>query len=445
MGLLAGDIPAEQTAYGVITYDGNSYNASATGEKWERINNKCTSVNWNASTTFSSTDKPYNDGSTLFYIAKPNDAITISASVGTQLYAWTVSDTDTTIGDENEYKTFTIPIPDYSNAFNKKVWEFAYAGGARTWVAPHTGTYTMECWGAKGGSVSSYTGASTLQGGGGAYTSGQISINKNDAFYVYVGQESDINVESATKTFNGGGGCYWYKGGGTFKEGRGGGATDIRIVYASAWVDASSLRSRIMVAAGGGGATNYGTTGSEKRGSGTGGAAGGLKGYSSSTTYTSSSNVSTVVEATGGSQDSRGLGWKINNTYSYSGHGAFGYGGTGTNGYPGFNAGGGGGWYGGGSGGVTGGIVSSAAGGSSFISGHPGCNAVNPSTGAHLGASTTMTINSKEYIFDHTVMIDGQGKEWTTANQTSGGTTVGVPAKPASTGNGYCVISYQNQ
>ena len=222
MGLLAGDIPAEQTAYGVITYDGNSYNASATGEKWERINNKCTSVNWNASTTFSSTDKPYNDGSTLFYIAKPNDAITISASVGTQLYAWTVSDTDTTIGDENEYKTFTIPIPDYSNAFNKKVWEFAYAGGARTWVAPHTGTYTMECWGAKGGSVSSYTGASTLQGGGGAYTSGQISINKNDAFYVYVGQESDINVESATKTFNGGGGCYWYKGGGTFKEGRGG-------------------------------------------------------------------------------------------------------------------------------------------------------------------------------------------------------------------------------
>ena len=37
MGLLAGTIPAQATAYDVITYNGNTYNASATGEKWTRI------------------------------------------------------------------------------------------------------------------------------------------------------------------------------------------------------------------------------------------------------------------------------------------------------------------------------------------------------------------------------------------------------------------------
>ena len=314
---------------------------------------------------------------------------------------------------------------------------------------PWYGSYQMECWGANGGSVSFYTGSGTVAGGAGGYVKGQITLEKDLPLYVYVGEQGGDNVRNSSMTFNGGGGSYWYTNDPNFKEGRGGGATDIRIVQANAtdntiWNNTSSLRSRIMVAAGGGGATNYKTTGSEKRGNGTGGAAGGLKGYSSSTTYVSTSSVSTVVEATGGSQNTYGVGWIINNTYSYSGHGAFGYGGTGTNGYPGFNAGGGAGWYGGGSGGVTGGIVSSAAGGSSFISGHSGCNGWNNESVAHAGVGSPSRIlvgsSYRNFTFSNYEMIDGKGLKWA-GNQNSGSGSGTIPTKPD--GDGYAKIISQ--
>ena len=129
MGLLTATIPAAAVADNTITYDGNTYNGSASGEKWTRITASRTTISWNASTTFtSSTSKPYKSGSTLYYIAKPNDnTISISASSGTQLYAWSVSGASTTISSANTYKTFTIATPDYSNAFNKKIWQFDYS------------------------------------------------------------------------------------------------------------------------------------------------------------------------------------------------------------------------------------------------------------------------------------------------------------------------------
>jgi len=121
----------------------------------------------------------------------------------------------------------------------------------------------------------------------------------------------------------------------------------------------------------------------------------------------------------------------------------------------GFNchgSGAGGGWYGGVKGWGTGG-----GGGSSFISGHPGCNAVNTSTGAHLGASTKITYNSVTYTFTDTEMIDGDGYKWTSATQTRtysnrsnpgvplGASKVGVPTKPESINDGYCRITYPRQ
>ena len=244
MGLLAGTIPAQTNADNVICYDGNTYNSSATGEKWTRIESKCTTIAWNASSTFtSSTNKPYNDGSTLYYIAKPADAtISISATAGTQHYAWSVSEEETTVSTPNTYKTFTIATPDYSSAYNKKVWEFEYSISktAKTWVAPTTGTYTLECWGAQGGeyTLSGYT----AYGGRGAYVKGNISLTANNALFVYVGEKPT----SSAGGWNGGGNNNGEKPAG------GGGATDIA-VQSGTWDSDAHLYSRIIVAGGGGG------------------------------------------------------------------------------------------------------------------------------------------------------------------------------------------------
>ena len=243
MGLLAGTIPAATVADNTITYDGNTYNASATGEKWSRINASCTTTSFNASTTFTSTNKPYKSGSVLYYIAKPNDGtISISASEGTQLYAWSVSGASTTVSDANTYKTFTITTPDYSSYFKKKVWEFAYSTtkSAKTWVAPHTGTYSLNVWGAQGGTET--RSGFTAYGGKGAYIGGNISLSSGNTLYVYVGEQPS--------GYQGG-----WNGGGTNlnqKPAGGGGATDISVNNGT-WDSSTHLYSRIIVAGGGGG------------------------------------------------------------------------------------------------------------------------------------------------------------------------------------------------
>lgn len=76
-------------------------------------------------------------------------------------------------------------------------------------------------------------------GGKGAYTEGEINLNKGDRLFVYVGESSD----DKGNIFNGSEGNI------TLANGRaGGGATDIRLVKGT-WNSEESLRSRIMVAA----------------------------------------------------------------------------------------------------------------------------------------------------------------------------------------------------
>jgi len=448
MGLLTASVPAASTADNVIVYNGNTYNSGASGEKWTRITAECTTVTWNASTTFtSSTNKPYKSGSTLFYMARPGDSsVSISASSGTQLYAWSVSGAATTTGSSGTYKAFTIASPDYTNAFNKKIWKFSYSGTCQQWVAPHAGSYTMECWGAQGGDQSrtnyaSGTGSGpTPYGGRGAYVSGQIVLSDQTTLYVYVGEEGGYNNTSTSSTFNGGGyggDTSWRPGGIDGAGSRGGGATDIRSIKHSGsdgWSGNTSLLSRIIVAAGGGGCTTYGVHGG-RTGDGSGGAAGGLIGYSGSITVYGSTSTAGCTPAAGGSQVGGGLGFLYNGSPSYSQSGGLGYG----NGSINFGSdghrdpGGGSGLYGGGSGGIKGGSpVGSAAGGSSFISGHPGCATI---TG---------------YTFTSTKMIDGKGLSWTTAGQTTGGSAERMPTTSGGqealntghSGDGYTIITY---
>lgn len=261
-------------------------------------------------------------------------------------------------------------------------YEFDYTGTAQNFVAKRDGYYKVELWGAQGGSNE------LSSGGKGAYTEGIIYLSKNQNIYIYVGSEGKTIRESdVTAGYNGGGS-------GTFLSnlsssetlslygGGGGGATDIRLVDGD-WNNASSLKSRIMVAAGGSGASNW----SNPKDGSAGGAINGLDGKF----YSSGTEEFTISK--GATQNSGGIG--ANNSVN----GGFGYGATPNSN---FGSGAGGGYYGGGSGSGTDASVGTGSSGSSFISGYNGCDAIDEN-GNHTGQAT----HYSKMIFENSNMISG--------------------------------------
>lgn len=187
-----------------------------------------------------------------------------------------------------------------------------YSGSVKSITLPK-GQYQLECWGAQGGTYSSY------KGGPGGYSIGNIILTKKETLFFYTG---GAGTTSTTAGFNGGGtGISNGKGGG--------GASDIR-------VGQDSLYARVIVAGGGGGA---GVRSASANPAGCGGGLYGGDGYYNNTTgsYTTGSN------RCGGSasQTAGGKSWSTQST----GTGTFGQGGN-ASGYS--CGGGGGGWYGGG-------------------------------------------------------------------------------------------------
>jgi hypothetical protein len=149
---------------------------------------------------------------------------------------------------------------------------YAYAEEAQIFVAPETGTYLFEAWGAQGGSGENQdTGGDNGKGGMGGYTAGEINLQQGQLIYVYVGGLK-------TPPWNGGaeGGDGTGSPENTVIQRSGGGATDFRLLD-GAWNDNISLNSRILVAGGGGG-SSANSTNSTNSYAGAGG--GGLSGYS---------------------------------------------------------------------------------------------------------------------------------------------------------------------
>ncbi|WP_024990669.1 glycine rich domain-containing protein, partial [Segatella albensis] len=233
----------------------------------------------------------------------------------------------------------------------------------------------------------------TVYGGKGGYCSGKIIFPYNQSVFVYVGQSGEETIE---RTFNGGGAAA------NMGEPRsGGGATDIRLVDENgAWNNFNSLKSRIMVAAGGGGGSHY-HTGCN------GGYAGGLSGQNGFYSVDPSYTGATYSVATGATQTSGGKGGIGENS---SPDGTFGIGGNGNVSFSGgssWGSGGGSGYYGGGGGGVNRFIVGSGSGGSSFISGYSGCDAIaESSTEGHI-IHTGQANHYSGKVFTNSVMIDG--------------------------------------
>lgn len=276
-------------------------------------------------------------------------------------------------------------------------------GVYQTFIAPITGYYKLEVWGAEGGSYQ-YTkaglafseydlqmkGISMCKGGTGAYVTGKLKLDKEDRLYVYVGKAGIQDVDSAIATdpadatypliFHGGwngGGHVWMKNNVTARTskvqdesvsgprqlggGGGGGATDIAISTGE-WNSETHLYSRIIVAGGGGG----GCYTPDQPGWYDGGGGGGSSTWEGEE---GGHDTTAGTQACGGtltqSIAANGAGaYGSSNVCKYSYNGGFGFGGGG--GWSGESIGGaGGGWYGG-TAGTGSGTNGAGGGGSSY-------------------------------------------------------------------------------
>ena len=250
-------------------------------------------------------------------------------------------------------------------------WQYLFTGEYQTFTAPESTWYKIELYGTAGGY--GRTDWTFKNGGGaGAYTSGEIYLEKGTKLYIYVG---NTGGHSGMVSKCSGGLAGWNGGaaGGNDSNcdskpepgGGGGGATDIRLVPTSSptvWDEFDSLKSRIMVAGGGGGG-HY--------------------------TYVG------------------GFGGKLYGLSCYSGPGvptqttgyAFGIGQTGNAGTSG-EGGGGGGYYGGY-------VSTSGEGGSSFVSGCYGCVAIDKNSTSTNIIHTNSNVHYSGYKFDNIVMLSG--------------------------------------
>jgi len=412
MGLIQVNMPS-QTVYLTRYYQ-------YVNNEWELNNTKNSNVA-NQTTASGATDftnstwKPWaKTTSSCYLIGKPDDgALPISANRGTSnsYYSWEVTDKEITAA--NAIVTENLSI---SSTYLKQAWEFSYTGTGQSFTIPAAGTYCFECWGAQGGDATRiYNYGPDTKGGKGGYASGTFIFTVAPTLYVYVGQDGGLDNTTSTRSFGGGGGGYGSVGtssGGT----RGGGATDIRLISATAsdgWSGDNSLKTRLIIAGGGGG-TSYWFTETNKEdivGSATGGGGGGLNGCSGKIGYRKSTFSATEVSSKGipsggGTQTSGGTQSKWDGsvmTGTIANAGVYGMGASGTNMYQGS---GGGGHYGGATSGCISALVSTGGGGSGFVSGASGCVAISGYRDAN--DASQVRYNNVSYKCTESSLINGE-------------------------------------
>ena len=235
------------------------------------------------------------------------------------------------INDSTEYDVeATVECEEETGA--NEATNFDYTGSEQTFVAPVTGVYKLETWGAQGGNYSSYT------PGYGGYSTGNIKLNNNDKLYVNIGGKG-------TQSLGG------YNGGGStdLSAGGGGGATHIATTSGLLSVLEKKKDNILIVSGGGGGSGSFNSF--------RGGSAGGFLG----------STAGGTSPGNGGTQTTGG---HIPNYYGPTatggGLGLFGIGGNGGHetAYSQASGAGGAGFYGGSGGGARDG---GGGGGSSYI------------------------------------------------------------------------------
>lgn len=244
------------------------------------------------------------------WLDNPNDTTEVSEI--TFIGKGTTSGT----GSYNYVSTLTCGLNEGSNGYVKN---FAYTGNVQSVTLP-SGKYTLEVWGAQGGS------ANGANGGYGGYSVGTLSLSINTKLYIVVGGKG--SGANGSGGYNGGGGT------GGDGAADGGGATHIATAN-GVLSSLSGNKSSVLLVAGGGGGAGHSSQFSGGKG---GGLVGGKDGSHSQ-------------NGTGGTQSSGGYTDSWSEHTGYTIDGGFGFGGSMSSSASfGSKAGGGSGWYGGGSG-----------------------------------------------------------------------------------------------
>lgn len=382
-----------------------------------------------ASNNFTGSNKPYKTSTANRYIqvVKPGTAYSYSAAdqANSPRSAW---------GSAKLGKACSIKVSSAAGVQPKSITTdadfyylarvYTYTGRVESFTAPVSGKYKMECWGAQGSNMLDKI------GGKGGYCCGTTTLSQT-LVYICVG---------AQRGGFGGGGVSTDSERSHNYGNDGGGATDVRLTYNADYKDFNSLKSRIIVAAGGGGANHRNTVGEVPQyGQGDGGYGGGLTGGDGirEDNTISFSTVPYLLKCYGGTQTAGGKVMqnvkRTDGTFDDSNYkqisalsGVWGYATSATTSQP-IQTGGGGGYYGGGSPAHVGG-----SGGSSFISGYTGCNAIAETSTA---SNIVHTGNPNHYsgcVFTDATMIAGNAS----MPSPNGGTETGH------SGNGACIISW---
>lgn len=227
------------------------------------------------------------------------------------------------------------------------VFTFAYSNSQTYFRAPSGGIYLLEVWGAQGG------GTPGNAGGYGAYSSGEISLNKDEIVYVTVG---GVGQGTSSHIYLSGG----YNGGGSanptndYNEitASGGGASHIATTNRGTLDQYASYQNELLIVAGGGG----GSAGNKEIMYVPGGSGGGFTGNAGGRYIENLNHVYIDAIGYGATQVAGGKYYSQSNSGSGGvGTGSFGKGANGN------YVGAGGGYYGGGL------SHSSAGGGSGYI------------------------------------------------------------------------------
>ena len=238
-------------------------------------------------------------------------------------------------------------------------------------VTLSSGTYKFEAWGSAGNGFAP---------GKGAFVEGKIVLFEQKTLYFYIGTNTGFNSAIVRSKIH-------------FQKA--GGATDVRIVPGE-WNDFESLKSRILVAGGGGSAEWQCSKGGDA----------GLNGTTGYGCYSTEGVLSQEIFCNGGTQTSGGFGAEKTLIYGYyrsSVNGSFGSSADGivSNDFGGI---GGGGYYGGASMDYSG----AGGGGSSFISGHYGCDAIHESSSSKENIiHTHQSVHYSRLMFYNTIISNG--------------------------------------
>lgn len=283
--------------------------------------------------------------------------------------------------------------------------DFDYTGFVQTYIAPKSGTYLLEAWGASGGDASYWT--IDRLGGRGGYSSALVYLRSSQRLYIAVGGQGLTIDRIANGTALGG----WNGGGNLLKSTEpgnqnnripttGGGATHIALVPGTLAeigdtalldgktdkstidsYDTSILNNNILVVAGGGGGGYIHTAGNPY--TSTGGFGGGETGGTAISSLDGFGTGGTQTEA----------GYATNNRVLTDCTGGFGYGGdVGTHTH---GSAGGGGWFGGGGSAGRSTVSNSGGGGGS---GHISTSLINgyAVTGSMIGGDVVNGIPTYE-------------------------------------------------